>query len=923
MSITTITELQNRLNSSTKELTFIQLLKTNSIKNVDLSNNIKTYIDNSYNKTYDYLEIVSNTIYFSYNNTFSLSRPLLFVYITNYMNDISNTDTYLPLNTDHTTTDISNYIQSKISSKGYTTINLLTNYTKYTTYELVFIQLTNTLISKNVDISNNIKTFIDNSYNKTYEYLDITNTQIYNNCNPSAQLNFPILLTYIHNYDTTLKYDEYLNANNTTNIGAVIQRKLTIPSSLSLLKSYIKFTTYDLTFIQLSYSTISPNTDISNTIASYTKNTYNKYYEYLSIVNEPIYKTYNNFGTTPIVVLFFRQYYSSILDSSKYITIDASTNETSVKNLIQKCLPVPTNTITKDKLNLYIYYSTYELTFTKITSPSITNIDISNINAFILNKNMQYLDICNNTIYTDISTNTLIPANTGRPALLLFIKDYIPVSNTYNNPTYLTTTSNTITFISNFLHTRLKNSIYDNNTLKLYATYTNKELNFIQLSRSSINKNQDISNNINAYNKTYDYIDVSNTALYNLYNNRPLSSSEPLLLFFINEYYNGITLYNYKQFVIHYIRTITNYSIFFRNIIQSYLINSINSIETLNKYLYYRPYTSVYLQITTNINIPYTNISGIIDTYEKQYGSTDYIYIDISNTTIYNSYNTVSGIKPNILVLYINSKYYYIVLTENTPSFNIKVLNKKFIYDSILTIRDLERNILPDDDITFVQVIKNNIQKNNDTLNIINTININNKNYNYIDISSSEIYNSYNLTGTQTPILLINIKGLYNIITNLNASSFLNITSTTTINSIYDFIQGKLSTNINSMNDLKTYLKFTTYQITFIRLYKIKPIISKYYIEQIITGYNINNIKVEYIELTSLELIKFYKTYIKTLPSILLFKNIYYNDDRFWEPCKFLSNENTIFSNINNSVNNSYIIKSLGQVQQFLISGLK
>jgi len=481
MSITTITELQNRLNSSTKELTFIQLLKTNSIKNVDLSNNIKTYIDNSYNKTYDYLEIVSNTIYFSYNNTFSLSRPLLFVYITNYMNDISNTDTYLPLNTDHTTTDISNYIQSRISSKGYTTINLLTNYTKYTTYELVFIQLTDTLISKNVDISNNIKTFIDNSYNKTYEYLDITNTQIYNNCNPSAQLNFPILLTYIHNYDTTLKYDEYLNANNTTNIGAVIQRKLTIPSSLSLLKSYIKFTTYDLTFIQLSYSTFSPNTDISNTIASYTKNTYNKYYEYLSIVNEPIYKTYNNFGTSPIVVLFFRQYYSSILDSSKYITIDASTNETSVKNLIQKCLPVPTNTITKDKLNLYIYYSTYELTFTKITSPSITNIDISNINAFILNKNMQYLDICNNTIYTDISTNTLIPANTGRPALLLFIKDYIPVSNTYNNPTYLTTTSNTITFISNFLHTRLKNSIYDNNTLKLYATYTNKELNFIQL----------------------------------------------------------------------------------------------------------------------------------------------------------------------------------------------------------------------------------------------------------------------------------------------------------------------------------------------------------------------------------------------------------------------------------------------------------
>ena len=58
MSITTTSELQNRLNSSTKELTFIQLLKSNSVKNLDVSNNIKTFIDNSYNKTYDYLEIV-------------------------------------------------------------------------------------------------------------------------------------------------------------------------------------------------------------------------------------------------------------------------------------------------------------------------------------------------------------------------------------------------------------------------------------------------------------------------------------------------------------------------------------------------------------------------------------------------------------------------------------------------------------------------------------------------------------------------------------------------------------------------------------------------------------------------------------------------------------------------------------------------
>jgi hypothetical protein len=90
MSITNTSELQNVLNSSTNELTFIQLLKSNSNKNVDVSNNIKTFIDNSYNKTYDYLEIVNNTIYLSYNNTFLLTSPLLLVYIKGYMNDISN-----------------------------------------------------------------------------------------------------------------------------------------------------------------------------------------------------------------------------------------------------------------------------------------------------------------------------------------------------------------------------------------------------------------------------------------------------------------------------------------------------------------------------------------------------------------------------------------------------------------------------------------------------------------------------------------------------------------------------------------------------------------------------------------------------------------------------------------------------------------
>jgi len=924
MAINNIDNLQTTLNNSTKELTFIQILKSSNTKNVDISNNIKTFIDNSYNKTYEYLEIVNNAIYFNYKFTITLKNPLLIVYINSYKININTNDPYMELDTNYTIGDIGKYIQRRISFYGYNTVALLTNYVIYTTYELIFIQLTNNTVSKNLDIGNKITTFMDNSYNKTYEYLDITNEDIYKHCNPNGQLTFPLLLSYIQNYDTTLEYDKYININTITNIGTIIQNKLILPSSIPLLISYTNFTIYELTFIQLSYSTIIVNTDINNNIINYINNSYNKSYEYLSIINETIYKTYNNFGTNPILVLFIKPYYSNTITSSKYINITTTTNENSIKELIQKSLPIPTNTITKTQLNLYIKYSTYDLTLSKIKSSAITDIDISNnISEYINNKDIQFLDISNTTLYNDVSNNT------SNPALLLFIKDYVPVSTTYVNPTQITTNSSSI-FISNFVQSRLKQNIYDKNTLDKYAKYTNKELNFIQLTASGIQKNNDISNNINAYQKTYDYIDVSNTSLYNTYN-RPLGNTEPLLLFFIKDYYTGISnetlgiFYTFGQYTIGTINK--EYSIFFRDIIQDYLTNkqlgnSINSIITLNKYIYYRPYTSLYLQITNN-NTLYTNINSVIDTYENQFFSTknNYVYIDISNSDIYNNYNTETTF--NILVLYKNSKYYYTILTENTNIFIITVLNNNFNFESILTISDLARNILPQDDITFIQVIKQNIAKNKNILNIINNININGKPKNYIDVSSSEIYNSYNLTNTNMPLLLINIKGLYNVITNLNSNSFIYITQTTNLTNIYDFIQGKLNTDITTMRQLQTYLKYTTYQITFIRLYKIRPIISDYYIKSLLINYNTNNIKYEYIQLSNLELIKFYKIYIKSLPSILLFKNINYTDDRFWEPCKFLSGENTVFPNINNSINNEYIQKSLGQLQIFLKYGLR
>jgi hypothetical protein len=241
---------------------------------------------------------------------------------------------------------------------------------------------------------------------------------------------------------------------------------------------------------------------------------------------------------------------------------------------------------------------------------------------------------------------------------------------------------------------------------------------------------------------------------------------------------------------------------------------------------------------------------------------------------------------------------------------------------SINSISDLENIInTTNKDLTFIQIIKPNVSINIGLLNKITELTFINKTVQYIDVNSAEIYNTYNNNNNNLPILLINILGVHNIL--LNYNSYILLNSTFNKFMIYDYIQSKLNTNITTKEELFIYLKYTTFDITFIRLVELNPIISTNYIKILLKEYNINNIKYELIEINSKTILNFYKPYVKSFPSILLFKNKYFTNDRYWQPCKFLSGENTIFANIPNNINNSYLDKSLGQLQIFLKNGLK
>jgi len=340
----------------------------------------------------------------------------------------------------------------------------------------------------------------------------------------------------------------------------------------------------------------------------------------------------------------------------------------------------------------------------------------------------------------------------------------------------------------------------------------------------------------------------------------------------------------------------------------------------LNNYIKYTTYPFTYLQVRKSFPIN-TNVINIIDQYTQE---NNFEYIDISNVQIYNYYNT--QVTTNILVLYTNlnkSVYNYVFITDKFSILNFNIFFYSYI-NSINSYNDYIAYNFLSNDLTFIQITKEGITKNYQILDTIVNLQLTNKSYNYIEIHNIEIFNKYDVSNN-LPILLINIKGVYHILSNINNNynSYIILNNNLNTNTLYDYIQSKLNTTITTMEQLFIYLKYTTFDITFIRLVNLKPIISTNYIRSLLKEYNINNKKYELIEITSKEILNRYKAYVRAIPSLLLFKNIYFTEDLFWQPCKFLSGENTIFANKPANINNSYLDKSLGQLQIFLKNGLK
>ena len=105
---------------------------------------------------------------------------------------------------------------------------------------------------------------------------------------------------------------------------------------------------------------------------------------------------------------------------------------------------------------------------------------------------------------------------------------------------------------------------------------------------------------------------------------------------------------------------------------------------------------------------------------------------------------------------------------------------------------------------------------------------------------------------------------------------------------------------------------------------KFNPIINKEYIISLLSEYNkLYNNNYEFIQLQNVSINKFYKPYIKQLPSLMIFKKINYNEETGLIPCKYLSGENSILANTNMLNNINYLNKNILQIQIFLKNGLK
>ncbi len=191
-------------------------------------------------------------------------------------------------------------------------------------------------------------------------------------------------------------------------------------------------------------------------------------------------------------------------------------------------------------------------------------------------------------------------------------------------------------------------------------------------------------------------------------------------------------------------------------------------------------------------------------------------------------------------------------------------------------------------DVTFIHLNKNSIVTN--IASSIATINTKySTNYEYIelinDLSSNkinEIYTNYIIYPALMSFKKINYTDLRNPIP-------YEILSDTV--PLYDMIVRSLESTIQTMYDLKLYLKNTLYDITFIRLYKnssLKGIYIKYILDDLNTIYNKNY---NYIEINTDEINSTYEALVKNLPALISFRRNRYNDVDYYIPCRIISGD--------------------------------
>jgi len=108
---------------------------------------------------------------------------------------------------------------------------------------------------------------------------------------------------------------------------------------------------------------------------------------------------------------------------------------------------------------------------------------------------------------------------------------------------------------------------------------------------------------------------------------------------------------------------------------------------------------------------------------------------------------------------------------------------------------------------------------------------------------------------------------------------------------LYAMIVRSLESTIESMYDLKLYLKNTLYDITFVRLNKnssLKGIYIQYLLTYLNKTYKKNY---NYIEINTDEINSTYLTLVKNLPALITFRRNRYNDIDYWIPCRIMSGD--------------------------------